>query len=99
MNKYGREVLKWKKNKLYFQERGLAGISASGEHLDMFYVVYPDGERSADIYNKTWAKQHATTITLMQLRKEQGEDEIETMAYTSPEPAGALKKKKATGVA
>ena len=55
-------------------------------HKSMYWVVWDDGVRSTDFYNKTWAKEH-----IQRLQEEIGGSTDSRMPLRATEkPAGAL---------
>lgn len=81
---YGRENLTWKGQRLYFKSKILVetkaapimGIRPTTYEPTMFYVEWPDGVMSADIYNLTRAKEHAMVIALAKLNNQEISEEI-----------------------
>ena len=80
MNIYGRDSLRWRKNKLCFRNKtkalfAVVEVNRTGDlgKLDEKYesvfwrVEWPDGTLSDDFYNKTRAKEHATRLALRKL--------------------------------
>lgn len=71
----GRNRLVWKDNKLYCQDQIMCSVEEEPTKKHMFWVVWPDGQTSADFYNKTRAKDHCYGIALKTLNNEVEEDE------------------------
>ena len=77
MNYYSRNRLIWKKNSLFYQDVKLAGLIPNKDFPGMYFVIWPDGIRSKDCYNKTWAKQHCYTESLKMLNIEGMVDDLD----------------------
>lgn len=66
MRVYGSNDLIWKDKDLLLK-KPLISILENPTHKGMFWVLWPDGVKSADCYNLTRAKDHAMTIALQTL--------------------------------
>jgi len=69
MTNYGTEVLRWEVNKLFFKEELKAEIVPEDHYgTIMFRIHFPDGTKTKDVYNKTWAKENAMKEAMKTIR-------------------------------
>jgi hypothetical protein len=61
---YGRNVLKWKEDSLFFQDKKLVSFVPDDVWKDMFRLQWPEGDCSDGFYNKTRAKEHCYKFSL-----------------------------------
>ena len=59
--KHGRNEFKWVRNSLWFKDEYLLAVVPHETLKDMFWIKWPDGDKSEDFYNISRAKDNAVT--------------------------------------
>lgn len=67
MNVYGRSRFKWVRNSLWYKDEYLLAIVEDQSNKGMFHIVWGDGSKSKDYYNKTRAKEHSMKLAMKQI--------------------------------
>lgn len=70
MRIYSKNETKWKENVLFYSGKPVMEVVQDETYQTMWRIKYPDGVLSADMYNKTRAKDHCETEFLKTINLE-----------------------------
>lgn len=67
MRVYNRKELTWVKNSLWVGDTYICAIVPDETYGNMFWIKWPNGDKSTDFYSLTRAKDHAVNLALEDL--------------------------------